>query len=205
MRTLVQTLFLILFSSAANAKQIKIAVVDTGLSQQGYKMNINVCPTGHYDYTIPDKMNDNWSATNTPTDNHGHGTHVAGLIHQGFVGKVVSENPETAFKEISKVPDSSDYCLVILKYFDPTAPKTDNLKATVKAFKRAAELNVDFINYSGGGVEYSEDEHEALRKVMQKGIEVVAAVGNEYSNLKKHPYYPAMYFGVIAVGSYTYE
>ena len=55
--------------------------------------------------------------------------------------------------------------------------------------------NVDIINYSGGGPQPSKKELAILKKAEAKGILIVAAAGNEASNIdnKKTAYYPASY------------
>jgi subtilisin family serine protease len=105
-------------------------------------------------------------------DNHGHGTHIAGLI--------------------AKYAGDSDYCLLIAKYYDPKAKVNDNLLRTRQALEWAIKRNIDIINYSGGGSEKSEEECIVIKKALDKGIIVVTAAGNERSNLDETPYYPAM-------------
>jgi thermitase len=115
------------------------------------------------------------------TDNHGHGTHIAGIIGaQAGNGKGVA----------GIAPLVS---LMILKYYDPKVAGTDNLKNTVNSIKYCIQMNANIINYSGGGTEYSKDEHDAIEEARQKGILFVAAAGNERSNSDKHKYYPADY------------
>ena len=166
-------LMLTLILSLANTSQatIKVAVIDTGYDQtstwsNAYKIGLTqpkLCPSGHYDFVL--------NNANT-IDNHGHGTHIAGIIAKGN--------------------ERIDYCLVILKYYDPKVPNTDNLKNSIAAYKKAIELGVDIINYSGGGTERSEEECTLMKQALDKGIVVVAAAGNERSDLDKHPYYPAL-------------
>ncbi len=115
-----------------------------------------ICPEGSTDFTRHS------IDANYGVDNHGHGTHVAGLISMG----------------LRKI----DYCLVILKFYDPYAPGS-NLKNTIKAFKKAIELKVDIINYSAGGVDYEVSEREVVEEALDAGIRVVAAAGNEGTEL----------------------
>jgi thermitase len=115
------------------------------------------------------------------SDNHGHGTHIAGIIGaEANNGKgIVGIAPEVS--------------IMVLKYFDPLSTGTDNLKNTIKAIHYAIEKGAQIINYSGGGLDYSQEEHDAVEEAKNKGILFVAAAGNERSNSDKIPYYPADY------------
>ena len=115
------------------------------------------------------------------TDNHGHGTHIAGIIGaEAGNGKGIA----------GIAPHVS---LMILKYYDPKVPNTDNLRGTVAALKYAVKMKANIINYSGGGTEFSQEEHDAIEEARKAGILVVAAAGNERSNSDHHHYYPADY------------
>ena len=121
------------------------------------------------------------SNNNDLTDNHGHGTHIAGII-----GAEAGNN-----KGVAGI--SPQVSLMILKYYDPKVPATDNLKNTVNAIRYAVKMKAHIINYSGGGTEFSQEEHDAIEEARKAGILVVAAAGNERSNSDKHKYYPADY------------
>ncbi len=123
------------------------------------------------------------SNNNDLTDNHGHGTHIAGIV-----GATGGNN----FGITGVAPHVS---LMILKYYDPKAPGANNLKNTIECFRYATKMGAHIINYSGGGVEYSQEEYEAVKAANEKGILFVAAAGNERSNSdeKDKHYYPADY------------
>lgn len=118
---------------------------------------------------------------NSLTDNHGHGTHISGIL-----GAVGGNN-----KGISGV--SPKVSIMSLKYFDPKEIGTNNLENTVKAIHYAIENGAKIINYSGGGTEFSKKEKEAIKRAQRKGILFVAAAGNEKSNSDEKKYYPADY------------
>jgi subtilisin family serine protease len=124
----------------------------------------------------------NFVANNSSlTDNHGHGTHIAGIIGaEAGNGKGIA----------GIAPQVS---LMILKYYDPKVPNTDNLKNTVNAIRYAIKMKANIINYSGGGTEFSQEEHDAIEEARRQGILFVAAAGNERSNSDNHHYYPADY------------
>lgn len=112
-------------------------------------------------------------------DNHGHGTHIAGII--GATG---------AHRLHGVAPNVS---LMILKYFDPRKPNQNPMQATIRAIKYAIDNGANVINYSGGGLSPNPEEFAALKEACARGILVVAAAGNEKSDSDRAPYYPADY------------
>ena len=121
------------------------------------------------------------SGTGNLTDNHGHGTHIAGIIGaEGGNGFGIS----------GVAPKIS---LMILKYYDPKASGVNNLKNTIRAIRYAIEKKAHIINYSGGGLEFSPEEYAAVREAAKNKVLFVAAAGNERSNSDHAKYYPADY------------
>jgi thermitase len=118
---------------------------------------------------------------NDLTDNHGHGTHISGIVGaEGGNGIGISGvSPKVS--------------LMCLKYYDPKSGGGDNLKNTIRAIRYAIQMGADIINYSGGGLEYSAEEYQAVKAARDAGILFVAAAGNEYSNSDKSHYFPANY------------
>jgi thermitase len=183
------------------SKKIKVAIIDTGIDakHEDLKDNlwVNAGETG-FDSLGRDKATNGidddgngfiddvygWNFVtnnNDLSDNHGHGTHIAGII--GAVGG--------NGKGISGV--SPEVSLMILKYYDPKGYGEDNLKNTIKAIHYAIDNGAHIINYSGGGLEYSADEKAAIEKARKRGILFIAAAGNERSNSDIKKYYPADY------------
>ncbi|MGH1468393.1 MAG: S8 family peptidase [Bdellovibrionales bacterium] len=183
------------------SKDIIIAVIDTGIdiNHEDLKKNlwVNKGETGKDSKGRNKRTNgiddDNngyvddvhgWSFTSKNsdlTDNHGHGTHISGIL--GAVGG--------NGKGISGV--SPNVSIMTLKYYDPRSPGLNNLENTVKSIHYAVENGAKIINYSGGGLEFSKEEEEAISKAQKKGILFVAAAGNEKSNSDTNKYYPADY------------
>lgn len=182
-------------------KNIVVAVIDTGCDVKHEDLHtnvwINVGETGT-DSQGRDKSNNgidddgngfvddvhgwNFVSNNGDlTDNHGHGTHIAGII-----GAEAGNG-----KGIAGI--SPDVSIMCLKYFDPKVPNTDNLRNTVSSIQYAIRMHAQIINYSGGGTEFSKDEHDAIEEARKAGILFVAAAGNERSNSDIHKYYPADY------------
>ncbi len=155
-------------------KNIVIAVIDTGIDYSHPHLKNNIitlsgkASESNYGVDFSTK-----APTFTPNDTHGHGTHVAGII-------------------VSIFPDAK---ILPLKYYNPQASGQDNLNSTIQALEFAVNNNVDIINYSGGGPEPSLEELKILQKAEKKGILIIAAAGNEKSNIddKRHAYYPASY------------
>jgi subtilisin family serine protease len=148
-------------ASGPSAKRvIRVAVIDTGFDFKSTWKNAGkdsdgvalkrpkLCKEGHKDFT------------NTGIqDNHGHGTHVAGII--------------------AKFAVDANYCLIIIKYYDSATVSSDNLSHTIKAFEYLSTLDVDMVNYSGGGLEFSMPEYRSIKKLLDNGVIFVAAAGNE--------------------------
>lgn len=193
------------------SRQIVVAIIDTGcdVNHEDLKANIwnNPGETG-LDKNGKDKSSNgidddengfiddvhgwNFVANNGDlTDHHGHGTHIAGIIgaeggnNRGIIGIA----PKVS--------------LMCLKYYEPKTP-TDNLKNTIAAIKYVRKMNelwekrrqnmrIHIVNYSGGGLEFSADEKEAIQGVQKQGVLFVAAAGNEKSNSDRLKYYPADY------------
>lgn len=183
------------------SKKIVVAVIDTGadIYHEDLQANIweNPGETG-LDANGKDKATNGidddgngfvddvhgWnfvSNDNKLTDNHGHGTHIAGIIGaEAGNGKGIA----------GIAPQVS---LMVLKYFDPKVAGTDNLKNTINSIRYAVKMGANIINYSGGGTEYSQDEKNAIEEARKAGILFVAAAGNERSNSDQFRYYPADY------------
>jgi subtilisin family serine protease len=195
---MIYILFLLECCLIQAAEPIKIVVLDTGFKQNSY-YSIPVCSGYHYDST-----QDIFGSTSlVPIDEHGHGTHVVGVINQFILGlPLTKELPQQINLEnldkISKIKKDG-YCFVIVKYFTKTN-KIPILNSWVKALKHIETIPGKLIiNISGGGSDSYEEEKVFVRKMLAKNNRIIAAIGNEYSN--KLAYYPAKDYGVTAVGS----
>ena len=118
-----------------------------------------------------------------PMDDHGHGTHVAGIV-----GAIT--NPSAGVSGVAK-----QVSIMAVKYYSDANPGSVNLANTVKAINYAVEHGARIINYSGGGPEFSESEYIAIKKAEARGVLFVAAAGNERQNtdLMENYYYPSAY------------
>jgi len=156
-------------------KEVVVAVIDTGIDPNHPFLKDNLRGAKGSASASDYGMDFSKSASNQyqPIDQHGHGTHVSGIIKSVY----------------------PDVKILSLKYYNPRASGQDNLDSTIKALRFAVDANVDIINYSGGGPEPAIEELRILKEAERKGILVVAAAGNEESNIdiKKNAYYPASY------------
>lgn len=182
------------------SKDVVVAVIDTGIDSlhKDLKNNLWTNP-GEYgvDKNGKDKATNGvdddgngfvddihgWNFvtnSNNVDDSNGHGTHISGII--GAEGG----NSYGITGIASKVS------LMVLKYYDPKYASS-NLENTIKAINYATKMKAHIINYSGGGIDFSQQEFEAIRKARSQGVLFVAAAGNERSNSDKQRYYPANY------------
>lgn len=160
-------------------KKITVAIIDTGIDPHHPLFANSLSSNYGFDFSEQKVLKN-------PMDNHGHGTHVAGII-------------KTIAPEVN---------LMVLKYYNPKKSGFENLQSTIKSLEYAINQNVDIINYSGGGPEASKEEELLLKKAQEKGIIVIAAAGNEASNIDgsspSQKYFPANYQlpNIIVVNSH---
>lgn len=189
------------WSISMGSKDVVVAIIDTGIDKNhpDLKNNLWINPgesgrdkSGRDKSTngIDDDQNGfiddvhgyNFVSNNSDlTDNHGHGTHVAGIVGAEGGNSI----------GISGV--APKVSLMVLKYYDPKSAGNDNLRNTIKAIQYAVKMKAHIINYSGGGLDFSREEFEAVKMAKEEGILFVAAAGNEKSNSDKQPYFPANY------------
>jgi thermitase len=168
------------WSITQGSKNVVVAVIDTGIdaTHPDLKPNLWKAPirstTYGWDF-VTDRAN--------PSDVHGHGTHIAGII-----GAIA--NPKTGTAGVAQ-----EVQIMPIRYYSESAPGSVNLANTIKALHYAIDNGARIINYSGGGPEFSKEEFEAMKKAESRGILIVAAAGNEGQNtdLENNRYYPAAY------------
>jgi len=156
-------------------KEVVVAVIDTGIDPNHpfLEKNLHVMKGAASKLNYGVDFSKNKSSAKKPIDGHGHGTHVSGIVKSVYPGVKI----------------------LTLKYYNRNASGKDNLNSTIEALRYAVDMNVDVINYSGGGPEPDREELRILKQAEKKGIIVVAAAGNEESNIdkRKNAYYPASY------------
>ena len=124
------------------------------------------------------------------TDIVGHGTHVAGVI----AAKPRNDIPMTGM---------SDCRLKVWKVF-PDKPDHGEFYVDAEVYLRALraveQSGATVVNLSLGGTDHSAVEGLLFRRLTERGITVVAAMGNEFDD-DNPTEYPAAYPGVIGVGA----
>ena len=122
----------------------------------------------------------------TVTDDHGHGTFVAGMIFANTNNElgIAGVMPNVRLMPIKVLTKAND------------AAVSD----VVRAINYAVENGADVINMSLGSNDFSQTLKDACDAAVEKGVIVVAAAGNDGNST---PCYPAAYDSVVGVGSLT--
>ncbi len=154
-----------------------VAVIDTGVSRVPDLAATTFVPGYNF-------VND----TDNATDDHGHGTHVAGTIAQATHNKLGVGG--VAFK-------ASIMPLKVL-----SASGSGSMAAIAQAIRFAADHGAKVINMSLGGPFPVGAIGSAIKYARGKGVTVVAAAGNDGRGKVS---YPARYPGVIAVAATQFD
>lgn len=165
-------------------KTVVVAVIDTGFSFSDLTKNVRLCNEGHRDFSGMNEFDNRYTKTPVPTDSDKdfHGTNIAGLI-QDF-------------------GSYANFCMVIIKYYDPKATGQQSLEASIAAVKYATDIKADYINYSSGGQLSNDAENVVIKAYLDQGGKFIAAAGNEAENTDIAPFYPAMSDPrIVSVGS----
>lgn len=150
-----------------------IAVVDTGVDYNHEDLAGKVIKG--YDFVNGDY---------DPKDDHGHGTHVAGIIG------AISNNG----RGIAGVcPGCSVLAMKVV-----TADGSGSNSWIANGIANAANSGAKVINLSLGGLERAQTIELAVQQAYQRGVVIVAASGNDGS---PSPLYPAALPEVISVGA----
>ena len=123
-----------------------------------------------------------------PKDDHGHGTHCAGVIGAAHNGEgTVGINPHIR--------------LMALKFL--SADGSGDLNGAVNAITYGVDHGAKVLSNSWGGGPYSKALEDAISYAKDRGVLFVAAAGNEYNNNDSTPTYPASYKldNIIAVAA----
>ena len=158
------------------------------LETYGNDIRIGVIDSGCYPHDdLKNNLMAGWnylSNSSDVSDNNGHGTHVSGIIAAEM----------NDYGIVGTAPKSK---IIPLKCFDPS---TDTYADTlIKAIYDAVDkYKCQVINMSWGLKSDNVFLEEAINYAYDKGVILVAAVGNKGTEAL---YYPAAYENVIGVGS----
>jgi len=159
-------------------KTVIIAIIDTGVDYTHSDLAVNYMPGGY------DWVNDDFD----PMDDNSHGTHCAGIaaaVMDNSIGVVgVAQSKIWAEKVLNSAGSGS---------WDDIA----------NAIIHATDKQVNIISMSLGGYSYSSLLESACTYAYNKNVLLVAAAGNDNTNLNTNPFYPACFNTVIAVGATT--
>ena len=151
---------------------ILIAILDTGIDKNHEDLNGKVV------------VEVNFTDSPTPDDVHGHGTHIAGIVAatsnngKGIIGLV----PESRLMNV-KVADDKGKC---------------QASVVAKGITWAVDNGASVINISLEIRESSFELEGAIEYAWSRGVLIIAAAGNDGSEL---PIYPAYYEKSIAVAA----
>lgn len=162
---------------ASRGRGTTVAVIDTGIAPVADLKRTRLVPG--YDF-----VNDRTNAT----DDHGHGTHVAGTIAQ-------STNNNFGVAGIAYEAQ-----LMPLKVLGRSGSGT--VADIAESIRFAADNGADVINMSLGGGGESKLMREAIEYAHQKGVVIVAAAGNAARSAVE---FPARYPHVIGVSALDSE
>jgi len=156
---------------------IKVAILDTGIN--GNHEDLQGKITEGYNV-----ITDSVITANDNSDDHGHGTMIAGVI-----GAIANNN-----KGIAGIDWNADIMPIKVLDQDGLGYSFDIATGIIYAADHGAKI----INLSLGGRTYSETLKNAIDYAHdQKGVLVIAASGNDNSSIS----YPAKFDHVLAVGA----
>jgi len=175
----------VLAGTFSSETPVKVGVLDTGFGYNNLGHGARLCKYGHKDLTKDQKFYFDYdTVTPVPIDFNSHGTNIEGII-ENYAGK-------------------ANYCIVVIKFYSQQQTGQENSDSAISAIEYATNIKIDFINFSGGGAIPSGKEYAAVESFLNQGGKLIAAAGNENTDLDipESGYYPAMYDSrVISVGN----
>ena len=152
---------------------VLVAVIDTGI----YYLHPDIAPN----YVA---LGFNWAYNNSdPIDDYGHGTHCAGIIAAAI-------NNSVGIAGLAQVKIMAE------KVLDSTGWGYDDWLAN--GIINATDAGARILSISLGGYGDSQVIHDAIRYAYDSGVLIIAAAGNQNTNVKP---YPAGYDEVVAVAA----
>ena len=180
------------WNRATDASGIVVAVIDSGVDYRHPDLaanmwrNPNEIPGNGVDDDRNGVVDDVHGASfidpatsGDPTDDNGHGTHVAGTIG------AVTDNALS----VAGVNWTAE--IMALKFLNGSGRGTT--AGAIRAIEYAIAHDVRIMNNSWGGGGFSRALEEAIRAASDEGILFVAAAGNANNDNDANPFYPAGY------------
>ncbi|MGD8545240.1 MAG: S8 family serine peptidase, partial [Candidatus Bathyarchaeota archaeon] len=159
------------WNSTTRNSSVLVAVVDTGVDWNHPDLSVNYVPLG-YDWVNNDP---------DPMDDHGHGTHCAGVI-------AATLNNGVGIAGLARVQIMAE------KSLDQYG--SGSVDDLARAIVHAVDQGADILSCSWGGYGKSTVIHEALKYAYDHGVLVIGAAGNDATSVM---HYPAAYDEVVAV------
>lgn len=155
-------------------EKVKVAIVDTGIDLRHPDLKENLA--GGYNALAPSR---------DPADDHGHGTHVAGIVAAREEGRGV----------VGVAPASALYAVKVMD-----AQGVGYLSDLVEGLGWCVREGISLANLSLGTMEDNETFREAVLAAHAAGVTLVAAAGNSGPR-EDTVNYPARYGQTIAVSA----
>jgi len=156
---------------------VKVAVIDTGIDYTHPDLDANY--KGGYDFVNVDA---------DPKDDHGHGTHCAGIV--------AAEDNDIGV--IGVAPQAYLYAVKVLNKYG-----SGYLSNVILGIQWSVDNHMQVVSMSLGTSTYSQSLKDVCDNAYNAGLVLVAAAGNSGDgNPNTNEYsYPAAYASVIAVGA----
>ena len=189
---------------ATGSSDVIVAVIDTGVDYTHNDLAANMWTNtaelngkpgedddgnGYIDDVYGIAVVNGGAPTGDPDDDHGHGTHVAGIL--GAVGN----------NGVGIAGVAWSVKVMALKFMDSSGMGLESDAATCIDY--AVAHGAAILNNSYGGDTWSEALYQAIAAANDAGVLLVAASGNESMDLDVLPSYPAAYDlpNIISVAS----
>jgi len=160
---------------------VRVATIDSGVDYNHPDIAPNYL--GGFDFANGDS---------DPMDDHGHGTHVAGILAAAMNNP--TGDPAEDEGVVGVAPNAK---LLAYKVCKGTGECSDD--AIIQAIAQAVTDGAQVINMSLGDPAYSQALDDAVQDAWNAGLVIVAAAGNEGTQT---PFYPAALDHVISVAAF---
>jgi hypothetical protein len=192
------------YQGSAGGSGVVVAVIDTGIEYNHPDLQGAIW---HNPHEIINGIDDDGNGyiddihgvnvingTGNPSDDNGHGTHVAGIIAAQVENGLGIHGLAAGAK------------LMAIKFLDSNGRGSVASAIRALEYLRQARLKgipVYVANNSWGGLGYSDVLEEAIRSVIDVGVVFLAAAGNEANDNDRNAVYPASFKlpGVISVAA----